>query len=70
MGDALALAPEPEGYPRLFLDEGAPALELLRGRSRRARRRPPTGPRAAAATTGSATTPPPAHSAPGRWPTR
>ncbi len=28
--DALTLAPEPEGYVRVFLDEGAPALELLR----------------------------------------
>jgi len=30
MADALTLAPEPEGYARVFLDEGAPALELLR----------------------------------------
>ncbi len=30
LADALTLAPEPEGYARLFLDEGAPALELLR----------------------------------------
>jgi LuxR family transcriptional regulator, maltose regulon positive regulatory protein len=27
--DALTLAPEPEGYVRVFLDEGAPAVELL-----------------------------------------
>ena len=27
--DALTLAPEPEGYARLFLDEGPPAQELL-----------------------------------------
>ena len=30
LADALTLAPEPEGYARVFLDEGAPALELLR----------------------------------------
>jgi LuxR family maltose regulon positive regulatory protein len=29
LADALTLAPEPEGYARLFLDEGPPALELL-----------------------------------------
>jgi LuxR family maltose regulon positive regulatory protein len=29
--DALALAPEPDGYVRLFLDEGAPMISLLRG---------------------------------------
>ena len=27
---AFAQAPEPEGYVRLFLDEGAPMLSLLR----------------------------------------
>ena len=30
LGQALAQAPEPEGYVRLFLDEGAPMVELLR----------------------------------------
>jgi LuxR family maltose regulon positive regulatory protein len=30
LGRALALAPEPEGYVRLFLDEGAPMSSLLR----------------------------------------
>jgi LuxR family maltose regulon positive regulatory protein len=30
LGRALALAPEPEGYVRLFLDEGAPMMSLLR----------------------------------------
>ncbi len=30
LGDAWAQAPEPEGYVRLFLDEGAPMVELLR----------------------------------------
>ena len=29
--EALALAPEPDGYVRLFLDEGAPMIGLLRG---------------------------------------
>jgi LuxR family maltose regulon positive regulatory protein len=29
LGDALAQAPEPEGYVRLFLDEGAPMVKLL-----------------------------------------
>jgi len=59
LGEAFALAPEPEGYLRLFLDEGVPALELLRaaqeagiadGHPRRLL--------AAAATTGTATTTP------------
>jgi LuxR family maltose regulon positive regulatory protein len=31
LAQALALAPEPDGYVRLFLDEGAPMIELLRG---------------------------------------
>ncbi|MFL6153505.1 MAG: LuxR C-terminal-related transcriptional regulator [Ornithinibacter sp.] len=30
LADALTLAPEPEGWARVFLDEGAPALHLLR----------------------------------------
>ena len=30
LGDAWAQAPEPAGYARLFLDEGAPMVELLR----------------------------------------
>ena len=30
LSDALSLAPEPEGFARLFLDEGAPAVGLLR----------------------------------------
>ena len=30
LGDALTVAPEPEGYVRLLLDEGEPALALLR----------------------------------------
>jgi LuxR family maltose regulon positive regulatory protein len=30
LGQALAQAPEPEGYVRLFLDEGAPMMGLLR----------------------------------------
>jgi LuxR family maltose regulon positive regulatory protein len=29
LGDALAQAPEPEAYVRLFLDEGAPMVKLL-----------------------------------------
>ena len=33
---ALVRAPEPEGYVRLFLDEGAPMLALLRDAVRRA----------------------------------
>ena len=58
LADALTLAPEPEGYARLFLDEGEPALALLRAtepdgpagapgatraRRRAARPRPGTG---------------------------
>jgi LuxR family maltose regulon positive regulatory protein len=31
LAHALQLAPEPDGYLRLFLDEGAPMLSLLRG---------------------------------------
>jgi ATP/maltotriose-dependent transcriptional regulator MalT len=31
LAQAWAQAPEPEGYARLFLDEGAPMVELLRG---------------------------------------
>ena len=31
LAEALALAPEPDGYVRLFLDEGAPMISLLRG---------------------------------------
>ena len=31
----MPLAPEPEGYARLFLDEGAPVSKLLRARRRR-----------------------------------
>ena len=38
---ALALAPEPEGYVRLFLDEGAPMLSLLRDAEHHGRRRRP-----------------------------
>jgi LuxR family maltose regulon positive regulatory protein len=30
LGQAWAQAPEPDGYVRLFLDEGAPMVELLR----------------------------------------
>jgi LuxR family maltose regulon positive regulatory protein len=30
LGQAWALAPEPDGYARLFLDEGPPMVELLR----------------------------------------
>ena len=30
MAQAWAEAPEPDGYVRLFLDEGAPMVELLR----------------------------------------
>ncbi len=30
LADALTLAPEPEGWARVYLDEGAPALALLR----------------------------------------
>ena len=35
LGQAWARAPEPEGYARLFLDEGAPMVELLRAAARR-----------------------------------
>ena len=35
---ALAGAPEPEGYVRLFLDEGAPMVELLRAADQLGRR--------------------------------
>jgi LuxR family maltose regulon positive regulatory protein len=31
LAEALALAPEPDGYVQLFLDEGAPMISLLRG---------------------------------------
>ena len=34
LGRALAVAPEPDGYVRLFLDEGAPDAELLRDAAR------------------------------------
>ena len=34
LGDAWAQAPEPDGYVRLFLDEGAPMVELLRDAER------------------------------------
>ena len=34
LAQALARAPEPEGYVRLFLDEGAPMLSLLRDAER------------------------------------
>ena len=34
LAEALTVAPEPEGYTRLFLDEGSPALELLRATDR------------------------------------
>jgi LuxR family maltose regulon positive regulatory protein len=30
LGEAMGQAPEPDGYVRLFLDEGAPMVELLR----------------------------------------
>ena len=39
-----AQAPEPEGYVRLFLDEGAPMLSLLRDAKRRRRGRPGAAP--------------------------
>lgn len=31
LAEALALVPKPDGYVRLFLDEGAPMISLLRG---------------------------------------
>jgi LuxR family maltose regulon positive regulatory protein len=34
LGEAWAQAPEPDGYVRLFLDEGAPMVELLRDAER------------------------------------
>ena len=39
---AFAQAPEPEGYVRLFLDEGAPMLSLLRDAEQPRRRRATT----------------------------
>ncbi|KRE41096.1 hypothetical protein ASG74_14645 [Knoellia sp. Soil729] len=37
LGDAWELAPEPDGYVRLFLDEGTPMTELLRAAQRHQR---------------------------------
>ena len=36
LGQALTERPEPDGHVRLFLDEGAPMLDLLRRRRRAA----------------------------------
>ncbi len=45
LAQALALAPEPEGYVRLFLDEGAPMVgSAARRRAPRHRRRPRASP--------------------------
>ena len=40
LAQAFAQAPEPDGYVRLFLDEGAPMIELAARRHRQASRRP------------------------------
>ena len=39
LAQAWAEAPEPDGYVRLFLDEGAPMVELTAGRRATGRRR-------------------------------
>ena len=39
LAQAWAEAPEPDGYVRLFLDEGAPMVELLRAAEQPGRRR-------------------------------